>query len=358
MIYRLLSVYIATRFAMTMMIILAMLSLIACLVDYLDVLRRYADAAEFTAMTGVKLTAMRVPIVLEVMFPFIFLFGAIIGLTEISRNSELVVARASGVSVWGFLRGPLAVALLFGVTATAMLNPMAVTLKHVATNLEAELLGMAPRDTGHWFRQEGGDGQSIVHAGSANNNGRTLFGVTAFVFDKDGQFREKVVASRAEFAGERWILTDATVLSATSRRHAVGQYELPTRLRPDQLQIGFLEPDAISVWALPNVIETAGRIGLNPDRFRVAFHTLLSRPFMLVAMVLLAATVSLRLSRYGGAWRLILTGAAVGFLLYSANEIVSDFGANGIIHPVLAAWVPPIVALTFGATALLYQEDG
>jgi lipopolysaccharide export system permease protein len=75
-------------------------------------------------------------------------------------------------------------------------------------------------------------------------------------------------------------------------------------------------------------------------------------------MVMIAATVSLRLSRYGGAWRLILTGVGAGFLLYALTEIVSDLGGNGIINPVLAAWLPPLVALTFGATALLYLEDG
>jgi lipopolysaccharide export system permease protein len=68
--------------------------------------------------------------------------------------------------------------------------------------------------------------------------------------------------------------------------------------------------------------------------------------------------VSLRLTRYGGTWRLILTGVAAGFLLYAFGEIVSDLGGNGIIDPVLAAWLPPLVALILGATALLYQEDG
>ncbi len=75
-------------------------------------------------------------------------------------------------------------------------------------------------------------------------------------------------------------------------------------------------------------------------------------------MVLLAATVSLRLSRYGGTWRLILTGAVIGFLLYAFSAIAVDLGGNGIINPALAAWLPTIVALTFGTTALLFQEDG
>ena len=211
---------------------------------------------------------------------------------------------------------------------------------------------------GHWFRQESKGAQSIVHTGSVNDGARTLFRVMAFVFDVEESFREKVEGPRAEFSGDSWILADASVVSAAGPRKAVSRYELPTRLPVAELRRSFVEPDAVSVWSLPSFIETARLTGLDADRFRVTFHTLLNRPFMLLAMVLIAATVSLRLQRHGGTWRLLLTGAAVGFLLYAASQIVNDLGANGIINPVLAAWLPPIVGLTFGATALLYQEDG
>lgn len=356
---RVLSIYVAKRFFTTLAVILAVVGLVALLADYVEALRQHADDEGFTALLGLQLALMRVLIVLDVLLPFAFLFGAVISLIDLSRKSELVVARASGVSVWGFLRGPFVVALVFGVLATAFFNPLAVSMRQKATSLEAELAREAPRREGYWFRQEDAEGrQSIFHAGSATNDGRTLLGVTAFVFDPDGRFRDKVVAPRAEFASDRWVVEDAEVVSASEPRRKVARYELPTQLRGEELKRSFIEPEAISVWSLPGFIETAKRTGLDPDRFRVAFHSLLSRPIMLLAMVMIAATVSLRLTRYGGTWRLILTGATIGFLLYAASEIVSDLGRNGIINPVLAAWLPPLVALTFGATALLYQEDG
>ena len=215
-----------------------------------------------------------------------------------------------------------------------------------------------PPESGHWFRQEGSAGPSIVYAGSASVDSLTLFGVTAFVFDAAGKFTEKVTAPSATYDRNRWILSDAIAVSAASAPHSAPRYELPTDLSADELRRSFVEPEAISVWALPGFIATAQRMGLNPDRFRVEFHTLVNRPIFLLAMVMIAATVSLRLTRYGGTWRLILTGAAIGFLLYAFSEIAGDLGGNGIIDPVLAAWLPPLVALTFGATALLFQEDG
>lgn len=354
---RVLNFYIARRFTATLVLILFALATVVFLAEYVEILRRYSDEQSFTALVGVRLALMRVPFLFDTALPFAVLFAALLSLLGLSRKLELVVARASGVSVWGFLKAPAVVALILGAVATALLNPLAVDLQDRAANIRAELSGRAAWGGGHWFRQESGSGPSIVFAGSADLGSLTLFGVTAFVFDSSGKFRERVAAPSAKFEETRWVLPGATAFSATSAPHQA-EYELPTGLTADEVRRSFVEPDAISVWSLPGFIATAGRMGLDPNRFRVEFHRLLSRPVLLLAMVLIAATVSLRLSRFGGTWRLLLTGATIGFLLYAFGEIASDLGANGIIDPVLAAWLPPIVALTFGATALLFLEDG
>jgi lipopolysaccharide export system permease protein len=353
-----LSLYLAKRFTATLVLILFAVGLVIFLITYVDILRHYSDEHSFNAMLGLRLASMHVPLLLDMALPFAFLFAALLSLLGLSRKLELVVARASGVSVWGFLKAPFAVALIIGALATAVLNPIAIDLKEKATNKEAEISGKTSSGVGHWFRQESANGPSIVYAASVKLETLSLFGVTAFVFDAAGKFKEKVTAPSAVYGRSRWLLTDATAASAERAPHIVSSYELPTDLSADELKRSFVEPESISVWALPNFIATAKRMGLNPNRFRVEFHTLINRPIMLLAMVMIAATVSLRLTRYGGTWRLVLTGAAIGFLLYALSEIAGDLGGNGIIDPVLAAWLPPLVALTFGATALLFQEDG
>jgi len=57
--------------------------------------------------------------------PFAILFGTMLAFWRLTRSNELVVARAAGVSVWGFLTPALAVALLIGVVAVTLLNPIA-----------------------------------------------------------------------------------------------------------------------------------------------------------------------------------------------------------------------------------------
>jgi len=38
--------------------------------------------------------------------------------------------------------------------------------------------------------------------------------------------------------------------------------------------------------------------------------------------------------------------------------LVKAFGSSGVVPPVVAVWIPVIVATALGATILLHQEDG
>jgi lipopolysaccharide export system permease protein len=84
----------------------------------------------------------------------------------------------------------------------------------------------------------------------------------------------------------------------------------------------------------------------------------LAQPILLLAMVLIAAIVSLRFSRSKDLGQMILAGIGVGFVLYVITKIARDLGGAGIVPAPLAAWLPAIVATLIGITVLLHLEDG
>ena len=53
---------------------------------------------------------------------------------------------------------------------------------------------------------------------------------------------------------------------------------------------------------------------------------------------------------------MIVTGVAVGFLLYVVMKIAKDLGSGGVVSPPLAAWLPAIIAILIGMTVLLHLE--
>ena len=136
------------------------------------------------------------------------------------------------------------------------------------------------------------------------------------------------------------------------------EYRLKTSLTPEQVRESFATPETVPFWELPQYIQIAEHAGLVAAGYKLQFQKLLARPFLLAAMVLLAAAVSLRFFRFGGVQKMVLSGVAAGFLLYVLSKVTEDLSKAELMHPVAAAWLPVLVGGVTGFSALLYQEDG
>ncbi len=134
--------------------------------------------------------------------------------------------------------------------------------------------------------------------------------------------------------------------------------EIKTDLRPEIVQERLARPESIPFFKLPGKIDVARSFGLKANAFAVQFHSLVALPLLLVAMTLIAATVSMRFARMGQSATMILGGIVAGFLLYVVTVLVKAFGTAGFVPPVVAAWFPVVVAMFFGVTFLLHKEDG
>ena len=133
---------------------------------------------------------------------------------------------------------------------------------------------------------------------------------------------------------------------------------LPTTLTTSKIEESLASPDSMSFWELPGFIRLLESSGFSAQRHRLHFNVLLARPFLFCAMVLVAATFSLRMQRRGGAVLLLVSGVAAGFLLYFVSDIVFALGLSAKIPVLLAAWTPAGVSMIFGASMLLHLEDG
>lgn len=336
---------------------------IIALADFVEFVRRAIDREAFSASGALVVSLLKTPSLAEDFIPFAVLFGAIGAFVALNRHMELVVLRASGMSAWQFLMPAVIVAVLFGILASTVYNPVSALARERSDALAAEILGqgeslalMASRDI--WFRQEGPDGASIVNAASAASGGLRLFTVVVQRFGPDGRFRERVHAEAAVLEDGAWHLRNVAIFDETGRRSERERYEIATYLSPIEVQETIARPAAISFWQLPEVAALAAHAGLPSHRFEMQYQLLLARPLVLAAMVVVAATVSLKLMRLGGVAGTIALGVAAGFALYLAYEIAGDLGRAGVVAPVLAAWMPGIAAALIGVSRLLRTEDG
>jgi lipopolysaccharide export system permease protein len=365
MLGRTLSLYFARHFAKMVGAIFALAFVLTAIVTYFEFFNR-ALKGEASAGIVLALTALfKVPRLTEDALPFAVLYGSIAAFILANRRLEVVVARAAGVSAWQFLLPACLVGMLFGLVATTVYNPVASYLLGVSNRMSSEVFLTHGKQSGNndekgpvWLRQAAAGRESIIGSHQSFDEGLGLLDVTAYVFDASGKFLERVDAPRAHYFPGEWHIDQATVTSIDANPKHVAEYVLSTNLTPNEVKQTFLQLDSVSFWSLPALSEAARRAGLSSARYDLQYNVLLSRPILLLAMVLIAANVSLRFSRSRDLGRVIITGVAVGFMLYVVTNISLDLGSGGIVPPPLAAWLPAIAASLFGVTVLLHLEDG
>jgi lipopolysaccharide export system permease protein len=330
------------------------------LIDLVELIRRAGEGVDVGTWTLARLSLFRTPMIAEQVLPFAVLFGSIGAFLTLSRKLELVIARAAGVSVWQFGFPPVLAALIIGLVATMAYNPIAVTFKQRAEALENRIFSR-PNDQGmrnRFVRQLSVDGSSIIRAAQGNTEGTELTQVTAFSFDKAGHFLERAEAESARLYPGYWRLEKARILTVGLEPQVSDVYLLATNLTPDEVRQALGSSETVSFWRLPSTIRQLELAGLDATRYRLRHQGLLARPFLLIAMVIIAASVSLRFFRFGGVAKLVLYGVAAGFVLYICTQIAEDLGAAGVLSAPVAAWFPAIVGSLLGTLVLLHQEDG
>ncbi len=354
--------YFGKRFLGAVLLVFGGIFALVALVDYIEMMRRASDIPNVSAILVAKASFYRVPQIAERILPFCVLIGTMVCYLNLSRRLELVVARSAGVSAWQFIAPAVVVAFLLGVVATTVYNPLSAIMQEQSKRYEALLFGdrsSALHSGGpFWTSQRSSEGQAIINAKASRGQGVNLNGVTIFAFDNEGNFKQRIEARAATLEPGVWRLLDARVsqLGTLPAQHAV--YQFRSSLTPEQARESFATPESVPFWELPKYITIADHAGLVAAGYKYQFQKLLAQPFLLAAMVILAAAVSLRFFRFGGVQKMILGGMAAGFLLYVLSKVTEDMTKAELMLPAAAAWLPVLAAGLTGFIALLYQEDG
>jgi lipopolysaccharide export system permease protein len=369
-----LTFYVARRFAGACLAMLLGLTLLVALFDFIELLRRAATRPDAGFALVAQIAGLRLPFVAMQLLPFSMLLGGLLAFWRLSRSSELVVARAAGVSAWGFLSGPVAVALCFGLLGTAVMSPLSSSMLARAERLDHAYLrntsGLTALAGGRlWLRQADRglepDGLAIL-SGRPVSEGRPAAAVSGFSMTDVSLWRlsandrplARIEAPRARLLPGQWVLEDAVTFNADRSAGPRQALLFPTELTPSRIENSFASPDTLSFWALPGFIAVLEAAGFSAVRHRLHFQSLLSLPVLAASMALLAAGFSMRSSRRGGVARTLAAGIAAGFALFVLDRITGEFGEAGTLPVMLAAWAPTVAGLLLALALLLHLEEG
>jgi len=357
-------IYIGRQFLLWFLAVFLIMITIVILIDSVELLRRSSTKVDATTAIVTSMALLRAPFLAQEAIPFAAMFGGILTFFRLTRNHELVVIRSAGVSVWQFMLPALLVVVMIGVAKVTLLNPLSSLLLTQFEELEGEYLTgrsslLAVSSSGIWLRQTYGEnGRAVIHAESIEPDDVELRQVIVFLLADEDQFIGRIDAKTARLSEGRWDFTDAWLTGPEKPGEFVSTHSMATDLTSDKIQDSFASPETVSFWSLPRFIKILEETGFSALPHRLQLHTLIAEPVLLIAMVMIAASFSMRLSRRGGAPLLLGAGVLTAFLLFIVTNVVHAIGLGGTVPVALAAWTPAGVSLMAGIALLMHLEDG
>ncbi len=361
-----LSFYIGWQFIVAFVSVLLVIMGLIILFDLIELVRRSVNAEDIGLGILFGLAVLKLPHTLQDVLPFAVMIGMMFALFRLARNSELVVMRSAGVSVWQFLAPTLLLVIALGIFNLAVVNPFSAALYQSYEQLEEELLFKRKSALnidvgGLWLRETISGNQTVVHSHVVRQEEAILFlsGVSIFEMDKDDKFVRRYEAQDGQLL-DGFFKLDRVWESAPNESSVFrAEFFLPTTITIDQVQENLAAPETMSFWELPQFIAFSEEAGFSAQPHKLYWHSLMASPFLFCAMVLVASAFYLTTNNRLGGWtKRGLAGLGAGFMLYFFTRLTYALGLSSILPLPLAAWAPTAVAGLLGLTYLFHREDG
>lgn len=358
-----LTTYLGKLYALSLLGLLGILLAIVYLFETVELLRRAAKFDDVPLSSVLQMGLLKMPETGQIILPFAVLFSALYTFWILAKRHELVIVRAAGLSVWQFLGPIIGVAMLAGIIHMTIINPIGATMISRFEALESRYLNKEEKivsisEQGIWLRQATADGHVILRASRVSLPEWKLTNVMALFFDSGEGFMRRLDSDSAVLEPGEWTFRNVTINNNGRAPELVSYEKLPTDLTVGDIEESFSTPEETPFWTLPSYIRTMEATGFDSRRLKIHFHTLLAQPLLFAAMVVLAATVSLRVARFQQTSVMIGAGVVFGFVMFFASSFLKALGASDQIPVLLAAWFPPMIALSLGISVIMTTEDG
>jgi LPS export ABC transporter permease LptG len=286
--------------------------------------------------------------------PIAALLSVLVTFGLLSRNSELTVMKACGVSLYRASLAVVLLSLIFSGTIFGLEQRVLARANRHAEVIDAKIRGRTPRVFDALNRQwvVGRDG-AIYHYSYFDSDQRQLTGLTIYQPRPDTWNLASATAAETAVFDRSW----------TGNRVRIGDFSGPTPKwteypnrqlpleGPEYFESEQPVAEMMTVVQLRRYVNELSASGVNVAHLAVELQHKLAFPFVTLVMTLLAIPFGVTTGRRGA-----LYAVGLGIILALGYWIVTSLfvalGKSGLLTPVLAAWTPNVIVL--GAAAYVF----
>jgi LPS export ABC transporter permease LptF/LPS export ABC transporter permease LptG len=295
--------------------------------------------------------------------PMSALLATLVTIGLMTKNSELIVMKACGVSLY---RTAVPLLLFAAVWSAVLFGLQQEVLPHTnreARRLEYIIRGFPTKSFGlnrHWIIATDG---GLYHYGSFDPQTNRFTQLSMYRVDSSAwrldslTYVKEVTLSRGQQADLFWrgrqgwtrdfVLTRRGATEHISVKYVpFAEKDLPLE-PPSYFKTENLEPEWMTYGQLKRYVTQLRASGFNAVPDMVALQRKVSFPLVTLVMTLLAVPFAVTTGRRGALYG-IGVGIVLAIVYWTTLSVFAAMGAGGLVPPTLAAWAPNIL---FGAAA-------
>lgn len=310
---------------------------------------------QYSAWQALQYVLWRAVGYVYVIIPIAALIGSVVGLGTMASNSELVVMRAAGISLWRIVGWVMRSAVLLVIISLALSEWVIPYTNEQAKSVKnSQYVASLGEVRGYWTQQN----QQFTYIDYANAQGE-LRNIQRLQFDEQYRLSQWTNAETGQFVQDgTWRLNQVQNYQIFADAHAeqqrLNQQEIALALQPKYVHMVTVEPEDLAPSQLWNMMQYMSEYSHVPKTYQLAFWQKITSPFALMALVLIACSFifgPLRQQTMG--FRLVIAlFTGLGFYY------VQDFlGYASLVYSPSPAWfmIVPIAMMFVLGSYLLYR---
>lgn len=354
-----LSRYITREFIKILLLSLGAFIAVYLVVDLFQGIRMIMEYKPGVPLVA-KLYFLKIPKIISQVTPITVLLATLMTLGLLSKNSEVIAMKSSGISLYRIVSPVLAMAFLISIMSFIS-NEYIVpyTTKETFFIEKVRIRKQAQKSffkqNKIWYRSD----NAIYNIRFFDPGTNTLKGVTIYYIGDRFRLLKRIEAVEARWDGTFWRFYDARVDTFNNGSITTKSYkDFPVRLpeSPETLRSEEKNSEEMGFWELRDYIEKVRNEGYDPTRLMVDLHAKLSYPFTALIMAFLGIPFALKSGRSGG----IALGVGISVLIGFGYWLLMSFGLSlgraEALSPLLSAWGANIVFGLAGVLMMMHVE--
>ena len=355
MIFKTYQIYLGKVFTITLFKTFIIFLSLAFILNIFEEINFFKDT-EASITLPIFLTFLNIPSVIFEIFPFIFLITAQFAFIKLMDQNEIIVLKNFGLDNLKIIKILSILSFCMGILIITIYYNFSSSLKYAYLNLkntyakDNKYLAVIT-ENGIWIKDQIKDKINIINANNFQNN--YLYEVDILQFDKNFDLINNIISPKVQIENKIWLIDNALIYNSKGQLNEARNYKLETNLNFNDLNSLYSNLSSLNILELNDLRKKYESINYSATEINSAIHKLISFPFYLTLMTILAATIMLNIKHNKSKVFFLIFGILISVIIYYLSFFFEELGKNEQIPLGISIWIPLIIIMLISTISLI-----